>query len=306
MAHGVVVHTVRGSVAPSDLGRMLPHEHVFCDFYRVTGNLDHLLNDESLAVSELSALVAAGGRGLVDCTTVDLGRNPVALRQLAERTGLHIVMGTGWYRQPFYPADIDRTTPDALADRMVTELTVGVDGTGIRAGIIGEIGAHLGYLSAQEERVLRAAARAHRATGAPVTTHASMYPVGLAQLRVLTEERVDPRRVIIGHCDTHLDVEYHRAVLRSGAYVQFDTVGRVHINPDERRADALVDLLREGWTDRLLVSSDRCYRSDLHAFGGVGYDVVFTRFFEMLRRRGVSQDDLDVLTVVNPAQVLAW
>jgi phosphotriesterase-related protein len=295
MAHGVVVHTVRGSVAPSDLGRMLPHEHVFCDFYRVTGNLDHLLNDESLAVSELSALVAAGGRGLVDCTTVDLGRNPVALRQLAERTGLHIVMGTGWYRQPFYPADIDRTTPDALADRMVTELTVGVDGTGIRAGIIGEIGAHLGYLSAQEERVLRAAARAHRATGAPVTTHASMYPVGLAQLRVLTEERVDPRRVIIGHCDTHLDVEYHRAVLRSGAYVQFDTVGRVHINPDERRADALVDLLREGWTDRLLVSSDRCYRSDLHAFGGVGYDVVFTRFFEMLRRRGVSQDDLDVL-----------
>jgi phosphotriesterase-related protein len=88
--------------------------------------------------------------------------------------------------------------------------------------------------------------------------------------------------------------------------VQFDTVGRVHINPDERRADALVDLLREGWTDRLLVSSDRCYRSDLHAFGGVGYDVVFTRFFEMLRRRGVSQDDLDVLTVVNPAQVLAW
>lgn len=306
MTHGATIHTVRGPLDPARLGRALAHEHIFCDFYRVTGNLDHLLNDEDLAVSELEALVRSGGRAIVECTTADLGRNPQGLRRVSERTGLHVIMGTGWYRQPYYPEHIDRTPTQSLAAWMVAELMEGVDGTGIRAGIIGEIGAHGSYLTAQEERVLRAAGRAQRATGAPVTTHASMYPVGLAQLAILEEEEADPSRVIIGHCDTYLDREYHLAILRRGAYVQFDTVGRVHMNPDERRSDALVDLLRSGWVDRLLLSSDRCYRSDLHAFGGVGYDAVFTRFFAMLRERGVSDAELDRMSIENPGRVLAW
>jgi phosphotriesterase-related protein len=302
----VRVHTVRGPVAPRELGRTLPHEHLFCDFYRVTGQLDHLLNDEALALDELAALARAGGRALVEVTTPDLGRDPAALRRVSERAGLHVVMGTGWYRQPYYPPDIDRTPTEALAERMIGELRDGVDGTGIRAGIIGEVGAHLGYLTAQEERVLRAAARAQRATGAPLSTHASMHPVGLAQLALLREEGVDPARVVVGHCDTYLDADYHRAILGAGAWVQFDTIGRTHINPDARRADAVVALLRAGWGERLLLSSDRCYRSDLHAFGGAGYDVVFTRFFALLRARGVSDGELDLLTIDNPRRVLAW
>jgi phosphotriesterase-related protein len=300
------IHTVRGPLDPAQLGRALAHEHIFCDFYRITGNLDHLLNDEDLAVGELEALVRAGGRAVVECSTPDLGRNPAGLQRVSERTGLHIVMGTGWYRQPYYPANIDRMPTSALAARMAAELTEGVHGTGIRAGIIGEIGSHGSYLTAQEERVMRAAARAQRSTGAPITTHASMYPVGLAQLAVLEEEGVDPSRVIIGHCDTYLDREYHLAILAKGAYVQFDTVGRVHMNPDERRADALVALFRLGWGERLLLSSDRCYRSDLHAFGGVGYDVVFGRFFPMLRQRGLLDAELDQITIENPRRVLTW
>lgn len=300
-----VVQTVRGPVAASEVGRTLMHEHVFCDFYRITGNPNHLLNDEQLAADELEALVRASGTALVECTTPDIGRNPAWLRRAAERTGLHIIMGTGWYRQPFYPPDIDRTTTDTLARRMIDDLTEGADGTGIRAGIIGEIGANLDHLTAQEERVHRAAARSQKATGAALTTHASMYPVGLAQLDILRDEGVDPSRVIIGHCDTFLDADYHVSILQQGAYVQFDTIGRVHMNPDERRADALVTLVRAGWVERLLLSADRCYRSDLHAFGGAGYDVVFTRFFEMLRARGLSNAELDVMTVANPRRVLA-
>lgn len=306
MAHDATIHTVRGPLDPATLGRTLAHEHIFCDFYRVTGNLDHLLNDEDLAVAELDALARAGGQAVVECTTPDLGRNPAGLRRVAERTGLHVIMGTGWYRQPYYPEHIDRTPTRSLAAGMVVELTEGVDGTDIRAGIIGEIGAHGSYVTAQEERVLRAAARAQHATGAPITTHASMYPVGLAQLAILAEEGVDLSRAIIGHCDTFLDREYHLAILEQGAYVQFDTVGRVHMNPDERRADALVALVRLGWVERLLVSSDRCYRSDLHAFGGLGYDVVFRRFFGLLRERGVSDAELDRMTIENPRRVLAW
>jgi phosphotriesterase-related protein len=300
------VHTVLGPVAPEQVGRTLMHEHVLCDFYRTSGQLNQVLNDEGLAVDELAPLVAAGGSALVEVTTADIGRNPDGLARISRLTGLHIVMSTGWYRQPFYPPEIDRTSTQALADRMIRDLTGGVDGTGLRAGVIGEIGANLDYMTAQEERVFRASARAHRATGAPITTHASMYPVGVAQLALLREEDVDPSRVVIGHCDTYLDRDYHLALLRAGAYVQFDTVGRQHMNPDERRADALAALVREGWIERLLLSSDRCYRSDLHAFGGAGYDVVFTRFFEMLRARGLREAELDLLTIINPRRVLAW
>jgi phosphotriesterase-related protein len=306
MASTGTIQTVRGPLAPAALGRALVHEHVLCDFYRVTGNLDHLLNDEDLVVEELATLLRAGGTALVEVTTPDLGRDPEGLRRVSERTGLHVVMGTGWYRQAYYPEEIDRLSTAELAARMTAELVNGVGGPRIRAGVIGEIGASRDYLSAQEERVLRAAARAQRATGAPLSTHASMYPVGLAQLAVLREEGVDPARVIVGHCDTYLDPGYHRAILRTGAYVQFDTIGRAHINPDDRRADALVVLLREGWVERLLLSSDRCYRSDLRAFGGPGYDVVFTRFFERLRARGVDEAELDVMTIDNPSRVLAW
>jgi phosphotriesterase-related protein len=300
------IHTVNGPIAPGQLGRTLMHEHILCDFYRVTGDPNQLLNDESLAIEELACLKEAGGSALVECTTPDMGRRPGSLRRISGATGLHIIMGTGWYRQPYYPAEIDRLSTNALADRMICELTEGVEGTNIRAGIIGEIGVNLDYATAQEERVLRAAARAQRATGAPLTTHASMHPVGLVQLGILAEEQVDFSRVIIGHCDTYLDLDYHLAVLKSGAYVQFDTIGRVHMQPDAWRAQALVKLLRRGWGERLLLSSDRCHRSDLHAFGGAGYDVVFTHFFARLRELGVSQHEIDLMTSENPRRVLAW
>lgn len=300
------IHTVLGEIEPSILGRTLMHEHVFCDIYRVTGRLNELLNDEALAVEELSALRNAGGTTLVEVTTPDLGRDPQGLCRVAEKTDLHIIMGTGWYRQPFYPPEIDKLLTNELADVMITELTVGVEGTSIRAGIIGEIGIDLNYATAQEERVLRAAARAQMATGAPITTHASMYPVGLLQLEILKDEGADISRVIIGHCDTYLDQSYHLAILEAGAYVQFDTVGRNHMNPDARRASAFAELVRLGWKHKLLLSSDRCHRSDLCAFGGVGYGYVFTRFFDLLRAEGIDDETLNAITIENPQRALAW
>ena len=306
MPAAATIHTVLGEIKPADLGRTLMHEHIICDFYRVTGRLNELLNDEALAVDELKLLRQAGGAGLVEATTPDMGRDPAALRRVAQQTGLHIIMGCGWYRQPYYPPEIDKLPTNQLADIMIAELSEGVRGSGIRAGIIGEIGVNLDYATAQEERVLRAAARAQKATGAPLTTHASMYPVGLAQLDILQDEGVDMSRVIIGHCDTYLDQAYHLAILEAGAYVQFDTVGRNHMNPDARRAEAFVELLRLGWREQLLLSSDRCFRSDLRAFGGVGYAHVFTTFFDMLRAMGVDDATLDTITIENPRRALAW
>jgi phosphotriesterase-related protein len=300
------LHTVRGPVRPGDVGRILPHEHVFCDMYRVSRNLDHLLNDGLLAVDELGALRDIGGSAVVDCTPPDLGRDHQLLRRASEESGVHIIAATGWYRRAFYPAWIDETPTNALAERMIGELLEGIDGTDIRAGVIGEIGVDRDVLSGVEERVLRAAARAQRRTGAPIITHASMYPAGLAQLDILEEEGVDSARIVIGHADTYLDPDYHRAVLERGAYLAFDTIARVHQNPDERRAEAIVGLLDHGWGERLLLSSDRCFRSDLLAFGGPGYGVVITSFFERLRRAGVSDATLDLMTIDNPRRLFAW
>lgn len=306
MSGDLRIHTVLGEIEPAALGRTLMHEHIFCDLYRVTGRLNELLNDEALAAEELAALRKAGGTALVEVTTPDMGRDPEGLRRVAEKTDLHIIMGSGCYRQPFYPPEMDRLLTHELADRIIRDLTEGVEGTGIRAGIIGEIGIDLDYATAQEEKALRAAARAQKATGAPLTTHASMYPVGILQLEVLQDEGVDMSRVIIGHCDTYLDQSYHVAILESGAYVQFDTVGRNHMNPDSRRASAFAELARLGWQDKLLLSSDRCHRSDLCAFGGLGYGYVFTGFFDLLRARGVDDETLDTITIENPRRVLAW
>jgi phosphotriesterase-related protein len=274
-----------------------------CDFSPVTGDLDHVLNEVELAVDELALFRSAGGRAIVEVTPPDLGRDPGRLAEISRRSGVHVVMGTGWYRRAFYPEHLDRTPTAALAEAMVAELTYGV--LGVRAGVIGEIGCDGGHLTAVEERVLRAAGRAAAATGTALTTHASMHPVGSAQLDVLEEEGVDLGRVVIGHCDSHLDSAYHRALLDRGAWVQFDTAGRRHMNPDDRRAAALMSLIRQGWLDRLLVSSDRCFRSDLTAFGGLGYGHVLTGFRDELLSIGLTDEEFDVLTVTNPAAVLA-
>ena len=141
------IWTALGPLDPAVLGRTLMHEHVLCDFYRVTGLLNQLLNDEFLAIGELELLVQAGGAALVDCTTIDLGRDAKALRRISQQSGVHIVLGTGWYRELFYPPEIDRRTVADLADLMVRELTEGIADTGIRAGIIGEIGVNLDYVT---------------------------------------------------------------------------------------------------------------------------------------------------------------
>ena len=145
---------------------------------------------------------------------------------------------------------------------MVRELTEGIAETEIRAGIIAEIGVNLDYVTAQEERVLRVRPEHSAHWGAGL--YACLDVSGrVSPTRILREEAVDPSRVIIGHCDTYLDPAYHREILDTGAYVAFDTIGREHMNPDVRRAESLVRLIGEGWIERLLLSSDRCHRSDL-------------------------------------------
>ncbi|MBX3194119.1 MAG: hypothetical protein KF727_03335 [Microbacteriaceae bacterium] len=325
-----MIQTASGPVDAADLGRTVMHEHVFINLlpeFRGNG----LLNDADLAQRELEAFRAAGGGTIVDLTSAELtvGASPdplglfrgephpqpaglrtrahnnvIELRELARTTGVNIVLGTGHYRDP-YLDDFDRFGPDLLAERMVGDLTEGFPGTGVRAGVIGEIGSDRWYLSAAEERSFRAAARAQLATGVVISTHASRWPVGLAQLDVLVAEGADPRRVIIGHCDSINIPEYHLALAERGVYVQFDTVRGENRYEIERRARYVLSLVRAGYGDHVLLSQDVCRKDHLATFGGPGYSYVLGGFAEELLAIGLEEAEIERLVVDNPRAALA-
>jgi phosphotriesterase-related protein len=298
------IMTVTGPIAPDELGVVLPHEHVFIDLvreYRGSG----LLNDEELACAELTALTGAGGRTLVDLTTDEIGRDPAALRRVSEATGISIVMGCGHYRDPYLDRDwFDRTPVDAIADEIVRDITEGVGGSGIRAGIIGEVGADRGYISAAEERSFRAAARAHLRTGVTINTHAARWPVGLAQLGLLAEEGVDPRRVIVGHTDSVPVPGYQLDLVRQGCYVSFDSIGTGSPYNTRRAAEYVLDLVQAGFGAQILLSHDVCLHDHLRAAGGCGYAYLLTEFLPMLKAAGLDAEQVHAFTTDNPRAAL--
>jgi phosphotriesterase-related protein len=307
------VQTVLGRIPAEDLGFVLPHEHTGIHLWQVPNRWDYweLTPDDALVVPELLAYRAAGGGTLVELTLPGVGRDPARLRRYAEASGIHIVMGTGWYRTAYYPAEalIDRRSVDDLADELVAGIEGGVDGTDVRPGIIGEVGTDKPWLTALEERVHRAAGRAARRTGLAITTHSVMSAVGLAQLQVFEDEGVDPARVVIGHADSYPVLEHYLEIIRRGANLEFDFLG-MSFTPMERHGEPrIVDLARElierGHADRLLLSQDVCHNSQLKAYGGNGYVYLFETFLPRLRDAGVPEAAIRQMTVLNPARILA-
>lgn len=211
---------------------------------------------------------------------------------------------------------------DAIAERLMSEVRHGVADTGIRAGIIGEIGTSgvdggtgkkRGNLTTDEAKVLRGAARAGLATGTAVTVHLDPRGQGgLDVLRLCEEEGLAMDRLVLGHLDHVPDIDYHRRLLDSGAWVQYDNFGReyywdaadVYWNNDHWRVRALVDLIGRGHAPQLLVSQDVALKMDLRTYGGYGYDHILRDIVPALRRGGVSDGDIQTILVDNPRRVL--
>jgi len=306
------VQTVLGPIEPSALGFTLPHEHTQIALWHIAGRWDYwqLTRDEPIILAELARFRAAGGSGLVDLTLPGVGRDPDWLVGLAKASGLHLVMGCGWYRTAYYPPEamIDRRSVDDLADELVREIEVGVGETGVRPGIIGEIGTDKPWVSALEERVHRSAARASIRTGLAITTHAVMSPVGLAQLRIFADEGTDLSRVVIGHADSYPDLEHYLEIVRRGANLEFDFLG-MSFTPMERHGEGrLVELLQElmarGHVDRILLSQDVCHDSQLARYGGHGFVYLAESFLPRLRAAGVADAEIETMTVTNPRRLL--
>ncbi len=300
------VTTVNGPISPDEMGITQPHEHLLVDLFDMAGSYDGILEDWGLAAEELKLFADAGGRTIVDTTSIGIGRDPAGLVRISEATGVNVVMGTGWYRERVYNQFVWEHTADDLARHIIRELDEGVDDTGIRPGVIGELGTERFPITPAQERVFRAAARAQMAPGVAITTHTSHYgELAQEQLDLLIGEGVAPDRIVIGHMGDRRGLDLERPVLDRGAYLEIDHVGFNLYQPDERRADHVAALVRAGFVDRLLISSDICMRTHLHLYGGKGFDHVLRVFVPMLLERGISEDDIRTIMVANPAHVFA-
>lgn len=299
------VMTATGPIDPSALGVTLHHEHVLCNPRAVAGeDPDTVLDDPHASLAELEDFYAAGGRALLDASTADYGRDIKGMAWIAERAPVHLILVTGYHKALHTSPYVEGKRVDDVAALSVRELTEGIEGTGIKAGAV-KAGTSLDTILDVEETALRAAARAHRATEAPITTHTEQGTMALEQIAILREEGVDPSRVIVGHLDRRLDEAYLRKVLETGAFASFDQISKAAYGSDEPKAAMLKRLVDAGHADQLLVSQDLARKSLLRAYGGgPGWVYILERFALLLMEAGLDAMTVRKILVDNPARAL--
>ena len=285
--------------------RTLMHEHVTIDLSGVKQDSDCRVNCFSDTVDEFKHIMARGIGRIVDVTTPGMGRDVHYVSRVAAATGIDIVCATGYYKEPFLPPEVYRLDERALARKMIAELQQGIEETAVRAGVIGEIGSSAGAITAVEQKVFRAAAIAHNATGSVVTTHTTLGKLGAEQIELLRSCGVGVAKIIIGHADLSGDIEGILRMLYTGVTVAFDTIGKINYLRDERRADMLAELARRGLCGQVVLSLDITRASHYAIRGGIGYSYLTDRFLPLLRERGVNETHIERMLRDNPNRLLS-
>ena len=298
-----MIQTVRGIITKEELGITLSHEHLLLDLRPVRHDEVSDINDLELVSGELKPAIKMGCRSVIEVTTVDMGRNPEGLRELSKRTGINIITSTGFYLKDYHSDWLQEAPVKQLEDFFVKEITVGIDGTNIKAGAIGEV-ASSEKIYPSEQKVLTAAARASKRTNAAVFTHCDMGLLGLEQIDLMLGQGMAPDKLVIGHTDLTADADYQTEILRAGVNLAFDTVGKNNYLSDETRAEVLMRLLEAGWEDHLLLSEDVSKQTYLINYGGRGYTAVLGYFVPLLCAKGVGEVQIRKMLVENPARIL--
>jgi phosphotriesterase-related protein len=300
------VVTVLGPIDPGEMGVCQTHEHLLIDAFDHYPSYEYVIDDEAMVVEELREFTRRGGRTVCDTTTDEIGRNPRALARISKAAGVHVVMGSGWYREFNYPRVVHERTSRELAEILVREIEAGVGDTGIRAGFIGEIGTGRHAIKPAEERVFRAAALAQQRTGVAVSTHTTRWgTLALEQVAMLREFGVEPGRIIIGHLGDRRGVGHLLPIAEQGVYLEVDNIGYLDYQPEWVRADNVAALVKEGFGDRVLLSEDVCSLRHLRYSGGKGYGYLLEVFVPMLYERGLTREQVDRMLVENPARAFA-
>jgi len=317
------VETVRGPIATTDLGVTLMHEHVFVLSPEIMANFPEGWGEdaarEQTAVDKLNALKAAGVDTIVDPTVIGLGRYIPRIQRVAARTELQIVVATGVYTYNDVPMYFHFSGPgtalngpEPMVDMFVRDITEGIADTGVRAGIL-KCATDEPGLTVGVERVLRAVAQAHRATGVPITTHTHAGTRrGLEQQRVFAEEGVDLSRVIIGHSGDTTDVDYLEELIAAGSYLGMDRFGLDNILRFEDRVDTVARLCERGHAAKLVLAHDAsCYIDWLPeaalpvVLPNWHYLHIHNDVLPALRARGVTDEQITTMLVDNPREIFS-
>jgi len=319
-----MITTVLGEISENSIGIASSHEHIFIDMrccVDITGNepdcfgdkvsmdnraevyaapyaiLDNaLLDGVDDAVAELEYFKKWGGQTIIDCTPDEIGRDPLALREVSERTGVNIILGCGHYYHKAHFPYVKEASVEFLADEMRRDILVGIGDTGIKAGLIGEIGTSA-VMSDDEKKVLRAAGVVCAETNKAIHIHTDLYTEnGFEIIDILTGEGAKPEKICIDHIDVLIRPDYIRALLDKGVYVEFDNFGKEFYVSNERRfaydlerIKVLKTLIDEGYADRILVCNDICLKTMWKKYGGLGYAHILRTVKDMALENGISE-----------------
>ena len=304
------VLTVTGPIEADAMGITLPHEHLL-----VHHSLPEVvLSDPDLAAEELRPFSAAGGRTVVEVTSVGTRRDPAGLRAISEKTGVNIVMGSGYYKHRWHPEDMGHKSVDDIADEIIQDVASGADGTDIRAGVIGEVGVSW-TLQYNEEKSLVASAHAQIETGVALNLHIHLLDkieeerLTMEVLDILQGEGVDLNRVVVSHCEPSQGaVDYHERIAQRGAYVEYDLFGMAARNSAsiptyEEESAGIGGLIERGYLERILISHDVCYRDLLVKNGGWGYAHILNHVVPRFTTNGIGEVEVKAIMVGNPAKL---
>ncbi|CAN5183553.1 phosphotriesterase-related protein [soil metagenome] len=308
-----VVMTVTGPLPANEMGATNAHEHLFLRSPALAGQE---LEDPELAVRELREAAAGGLKSVVEMTPIGCGRRPALMRAASQATGMPIIAASGYHRDAHYPDGhwVHSASVDLLADRIETDLLEGMHPAdwlepslpldAARAGVI-KAGASYQHISPAEERRLGAAARAARRTGAAVLVHAEVGTCGHEILDVLGGHGLPLDRIILSHMDRNPDPELHVEIAARGAWLEYDTVGRIKYHPDSALLELIEAVARAGHLDRIMLGLDLGRRDYYRSHGGgPGMSYLLGTFVPRLRRR-LGDVATDGILVVNPAAAFA-
>lgn len=312
------IPTVTGEADAARLGRVLMHEHVFVINHEYAVNYPETWDDEARtadAVAKLDALKKAGIDTIVDLTVLGLGRDIRRVHAVAQRSPVAIIAATGFYTfrdLPGYLRLREGGGDDPLEAMFVRDITEGIAGTGIRAGIL-KCATDEPGVTPDVERVLRAVARAHLATGVPISTHTDVATRrGLDQQKIFAEEGVDLGAVIIGHSGDSTDLDYLQRLLDNGSYLGMDRFGLHNRLPFEERVRVVAELVRRGYASRLVLAHDASCHS--HNFTDAyraehlpdwRYTHITDDVLPALRAAGVTEDDIETMLAGNPRAIFS-
>ena len=300
-----MIQTVLGKIDPENLGITMSHEHLSIDLSRVRKNTDSTFGYSDLILNEVKKATEYNVKTFVEVTTNDMGRNVNDLVRISKECNVHVIAATGFYIDDYHSDELRAMSPEEISKIFIKDLTVGIEDSGVKAGVIGEVASSL-VMTDSERKVLQAAAIAQKEVGCAITTHCQLGTLGLKQAEIFLEYGVNPDKVILGHIDLSNDLNYMLELLILGFNIEFDTIGKTEYLSDEERAERLVELVNKGYDHKILLSQDISRKSYFTMEGYYGFATVMKKFVPMLLERGVSQTALDNMLKNNPKRIFSF